>query len=148
MKLDGHKIMAVGPVQAYELLIDPEVLVRTMPGLKSLTPNGEGGYHAEMEMGVAAIKGKYSGEMRMEDMHPGESYRLRMHGQGPGGFVDVNMTVTLSSTPEGSDLHYQGDANVGGTIAGVGQRVLSGVANIIIGQFFSAMAKEADKVAH
>lgn len=146
MKLDGHKVIPTTPAKAYGLLIDPEVLVRTMPGLKSLIPSGENVYKAEMEMGVAAIKGKYSGEMRMEDMVEGLSYRLRMHGQGPGGFVDVNMTVSLSPASGGADLHYQGDANVGGTVAGVGQRVLSGVANIIIGQFFTAMAKEAGKL--
>jgi hypothetical protein len=51
------------------------------------------------------------------------------------------MSVILSESPDGTELHYSGTANVGGTIAGVGQRVLSGVANIIIGQFFSALAK-------
>jgi hypothetical protein len=145
MKLDGHKIIPTSPANAYRLLTDPQVLVRTMPGLKSMTPKDDEPkvYKAELEMGVAAIKGKYQGEMRMEDMVEGASYRLRMHGQGPGGFVDVNMAVSLEPIDAGSDLHYLGDANVGGTVAGVGQRVLSGVANIIIGQFFTAMAKEA-----
>ena len=147
MLLDGHRVIHATCLQTYELLMKPDVLVRAMPGLKSLTEIGDGVYQAKMEMGVAAIKGKYSGELRMEDKRPGESYVLQMHGTGPGGFVDVNMTVILSESPDGTDLHYSGAANVGGTVAGVGQRVLSGVANIIIGQFFSAMAKEAKRAA-
>ena len=147
MLLDGHRVIHATRVQTYKLLWDPDVLLRAMPGLKSLTEIGSGVYQAEMEMGVAAIKGKYSGEMRMEDTGPGESYGLRMHGTGPGGFIDVNMSVILSESPHGTELHYSGTANVQGTIAGVGQRVLSGVANIIIGQFFSALAKEAKHVA-
>lgn len=145
MQLDGHKTIPTTPDRAYRLLTDPEVLVRTMPGLKRLTPSGENRYEAEMEMGVAAIKGRYQGVMSIEDAIAGQSYRLVMEGQGPGGFVQVNMAVALSPLDEGTDIHYSGEARVGGTVAGVGQRMLSGVATFIMGQFFGAIAKEAKK---
>ncbi|MDA8194089.1 MAG: carbon monoxide dehydrogenase subunit G [Thermaerobacter sp.] len=143
MQLEGHKTIPSTPDRVYGLLTDPEVLVRTMPGLKRMTPTGDGRYDAEMEMGVAAIRGRYEGWMTIEDAVLGQSYRLRMEGQGPGGFVAVDMAVTLSPTDEGTDLRYVGQAKVGGTVAGVGQRMLSGVASFIMGQFFGAVAKEA-----
>lgn len=145
MQLNGHKIISAPPDTTFDLLTDPDVLVKTMPGLKKLTPTDPYRYEAEMEIGVAAIKGRYNGSMAMTDVIVGQSYRLLMSGQGPTGFVEVNMLVELSLVSEGTDLHYQGEAKVGGTLAGVGQRMLSGVASLIMGQFFNAMAKEAKK---
>lgn len=146
MQLEGHKSIPTTPEHCYQLLTDPEVLVRTMPGLKKLTPTAEHEYQAELEMGVAAIRGKYAGTMTIADPEPNQSYRLLMDGQGPGGFVKVNMQVEFSADDKGTDVHYKGEAHVGGTVAGVGQRMLSGVASFIMGQFFGNVAKEAKKL--
>ncbi|POB09915.1 MAG: carbon monoxide dehydrogenase [Sulfobacillus thermosulfidooxidans] len=143
MKIDGHKRLGVSPEMAYRLFMDPAVLVRTMPGLKALEPLEEGVYAAEMEIGVASIKGKYQGRMEIRDPIKAQSYRLVMTGQGPGGFVEVHMDVVFSSQDQAALVTYQGEAQVGGPIAQVGQRMLSGVATYIVNQFFSAMAKEA-----
>lgn len=146
MDLNGHKILEAPVERAYKIMTDPDVLIRTMPGLESLTPREPGVFDARLELGVAAIKGRYAGEMRMVDADPPRSYRMVMEGQGPKGFVSVNMVVTLtagSSNPDYTDLHYEGEAHVGGAVAGVGQRVLAGVASLIMGKFFSALAKEA-----
>lgn len=81
MKLEGHVSIPTTPPRAYMLLTDPTVLVHTMPGLKSLTPLSDHVYKAEME--IAAIKGKYRGELHMEDMIDDKAYQLRMEGDGP-----------------------------------------------------------------
>ncbi len=146
MDLNGHKTLEVPVERAYDIMTDPEVLIRTMPGLQSLTPREPGVFDAQLELGVAAIKGRYTGEVRMVDADPPRSYRMVMEGQGPKGFVSVNMLVTLTAAednPSFTDLHYEGEARVGGAVAGVGQRVLAGVASLIMGKFFSALAKEA-----
>jgi carbon monoxide dehydrogenase subunit G len=143
MKIEGHKLIEARPEEAYRLLTDPSVLVRTMPGLKALVPDGEGSYAAEMEMGVASIKGKYQGRMEIVDQIVAQSYRLVMNGQGPGGFVTVSMQVAFDPQEQGTEVTYAGEAQVGGTVAGVGQRMLSGVASYIVKQFFAAIAKEA-----
>jgi carbon monoxide dehydrogenase subunit G len=147
MKISGHKIIAATPEITYGLLTDPAVLVRTMPGLKKLEPAEENSYTAEMEIGVAAIKGKYKGRMRVADAEPAVSYRLLMEGQGPGGFVSVNIVVTFAGQNDGTDVVYEGEAQIGGTIAGVGQRMLSGVANYLVNQFFTAVGKEAQSAS-
>ncbi len=146
MRLQGHKLIEADPKLCYQLLTDPAVLVRTMPGLKKLEPTGDNNYTAEMEMGVAAIRGRYQGTMSIQDPQEGSSYRLVMDGQGPGGFVSVNMQVTFEDNERGCDIAYDGEAKVGGTVAGVGQRMLSGVATYIMNQFFTAVGKEAKKL--
>ncbi|NMP24029.1 SRPBCC family protein [Sulfobacillus harzensis] len=145
MRLQGHKLIEAEPQLCYRLLTDPQVLVRTMPGLKKMEPLGDNKYTAEMEMGVAAIRGRYQGTMSIEDPVEGASYRLMMDGQGPGGFVSVNMQVKFEPQDQGTDVVYEGDAKVGGTVAGVGQRMLSGVANFIMNQFFTKVGQEAKK---
>lgn len=136
-------MIEASPDVCYRLLTDPDVLVRTMPGLKRMTAREDGTYEAEMEMGVAAIRGRYSGTLAIQDRVEGTSYRLVMDGQGPGGFVNVNLSVRFDAVPEGCDVSYDGEAKVGGTVAGVGQRMISGVASFIMNQFFSNIAKEA-----
>lgn len=143
MQLKGHKRIDAPAAVCYRLLTEPESLVKTMPGLKRMTATDDGKYQAELEMGVAAIKGRYVGVMSIEDAVPHESYRLVMDGQGPGGFVRVDMMVRFQDMDQGCDVHYEGEAKVGGTVAGVGQRMLSGVASFITNTFFGNVAREA-----
>lgn len=145
MQLKGHKEVETTPEVCYGLLTDPEVLVRTMPGLKRLEPQGENRYQADLEMGVAAIRGKYAGTVVIEEPVVGQSYRLLMEGQGSGGFVNVDMVVRFQNTDSGCDIQYEGEAKIGGTVAGVGQRMLSGVAAFIVNQFFGNIAKEVQR---
>jgi hypothetical protein len=145
MQLKGHKVIDASPAVCYRLFTDPEVLVRTMPGLKRMDPAGDNTYEADLEMGVAAIRGRYSGTLSIRDAVEGASYRMVMEGQGPGGFVNVDMTVQFQEQDKGCDVMYEGEAKVGGTVAGVGQRMLSGVASFIVNQFFGNVAKEAKK---
>ena len=146
MQLKGQKSIEASPEVCFRLLTDPAVLVRTMPGLKRMEPMGDGTYQADMEMGVAAIRGRYSGTLAMQDIVPNTSYRMVMDGQGPGGFVNVNLSVQFVPQEASCNVVYEGEAKVGGTVAGVGQRMLSGVATFIMNQFFGNVAKEAREV--
>ncbi|MBX6351710.1 MAG: carbon monoxide dehydrogenase subunit G [Thermoflavifilum sp.] len=147
MKISGNKAFPTHPQQTYALLTDPDALVQAMPGMKSLTARSETLYEAEMEVGVAGIKGSYQGTLEMKDVVPGERYRLVVHGEGPMGFMDADVAVRIEpAAPSGSLVTYDGEATVGGTVAGVGQRVLSGVAKFLINQFFNNLVKAAKQV--
>ena len=146
MQLSGSKSFPTSPAQTYALLTNPDVLMRAMPGLKSLTARSATLYEAVIEVGVAAIKGTYQGTLEMKDVTPGQGYRMVVHGEGALGFMDADVRVDLvENEASGTDLTYEGEAKVGGTVAGVGQRVLSGVAKLIINQFFNGLLKEAEK---
>ncbi|MCL6452787.1 MAG: carbon monoxide dehydrogenase subunit G [Alicyclobacillus sp.] len=149
MQLEGTKAFPTDPQTTYNVLTNPEMIQRAMPGLKELTAKSETFYEAKMEVGVAGIKGSYDGTLEMLDVHPGEHYRLAVHGEGPMGFMEADVKVELRDNGNGgTDVHYEGDAKVGGTVAGVGQRVLGGVAKLIINQFFNALVKEAKAAAN
>lgn len=141
--LSGEKQFPAGPAETYQLLTDPSVISKAMPGLKSLEEDGANHYKAVMEVGVAGIKGTYDGEMEMSDIAPGEHFKLLLKGEGPMGFMEADVSVSLTEEGEGTKVTYDGEAKVGGKVAGVGQRMLSGVAKLLVNQFFSGVLKVA-----
>lgn len=143
MEIQNQVAIDAEPSIVYHVLTTPDYLLKTMPGLKQLTPEGENRFQAVLELGVAAVRGRYTGIMSILDPEPPHRYRLAMEGKGPGAFVNLSMDIAIDPTETGSMVQFQGTAQVGGTIAGVGQRIMSGVANMVLGQFFQAVAKEA-----
>jgi hypothetical protein len=87
---------------------------------------------------VASVRGTYAGDVRLTDQRPPHGFVLRASGSGAPGTVSADVTVELAPGDDGTTLvAYDADATVGGTIAGVGQRLLSGVAKRTAGEFFT-----------
>ncbi|MGY2081499.1 SRPBCC family protein [Modestobacter sp. SYSU DS0657] len=142
MNLDGSAVLSAAPEQVWSVITDPAVLARTIPGCESLQQVGEDSYTMVVSAGVGAIRGKYAGEVRLSDLSFPKSYV--MHASGSGGPGSVRATVQINLTPsgDGTELTYSADAVVGGAVAGVGQRMITGVAKRMAGQFFAAIDKE------
>jgi carbon monoxide dehydrogenase subunit G len=140
MKLSGAAVLH-GPVdQVYAALHDPTVLVRTIPGCERLEQVDADTYRARVTAGVASINGSFSGEVRLTDQQPPESFVLRASGAGTPGTITADVTVTLSDDGSGATLlAYDAEAVVGGMVGGVGQRILAGVAKKTAGEFFAAV---------
>lgn len=140
MKITGTSTLDAAPEVVWRALLDPAVLARCIPGCEALTTVGEDRYAMTVTAGVAAIKGTYTGEVALTDMEQPSALRLRAHGSGAPGTIDADVRVRLApSAGGGTDLTYEADATVGGTIGGVGQRMLAGVTRKMAGQFFSAL---------
>jgi uncharacterized protein len=127
------------PVEAvYQALKDPRVLVRTIPGCERLEQVGEDAYAMTVTAGVASVRGTYAGDVRLTDQRPPHGFVLRASGSGAPGTVSADVAVNLAPGDDGTTLvSYDADAVVGGTIGGVGQRLLSGVARRTAGEFFT-----------
>ena len=145
MELTGtHTFPAPQPV-VWRVLTDPETLRRTLPGCQKFELQPDGSYNVTMSIGIAAIKGTYTGHVRLENERPPDFYTLKVGAKGAAGFVDGRGDFILA--PTGAEnaqtlLTYTGDAQVGGKIAGVGQRLIKAGAQMIAGQFFKALEKE------
>jgi carbon monoxide dehydrogenase subunit G len=146
MELSGkHTFDAPQPL-VWKVLTDPETLKRTLPGCQRFEPQEDGSYAVTLSIGIAAIKGTYVGTVHLLNVNPPDSYSLKLSAKGGVGFVDGQGDFVLK--PDGSEktlLTYTGQAQVGGKVAGLGQRVLHAGANLVIGQFFRAMDKEAKR---
>jgi carbon monoxide dehydrogenase subunit G len=126
----------------WSVITDPAVLARTIPGVETLEQVGDDEYKMNVTVGVGAIRGTYAGEVKLSDQQRPTSYV--MHASGAGGPGNVRATVTINLEPhaDGTALTYSADAVVGGPVAGVGQRMISGVAKRMAGQFFKAIDDE------
>ncbi len=147
MKLSGTAKLSASPEQVWAALNDPAVLARTIPGCQSLEETAPDAYRMTVSAGVASIKGTYLGQVRISDRDEPASYVLRASGSGGPGTVSADCTVRLTAEGDGTTVSYEADAVVGGVIAGVGQRVLSGVAKKMAGQFFSNVDDDLHAIA-
>ena len=143
MNLDGSAVLHGSQDDVWRVLTDPEVLARTIPGCLLLSRVGEDAYRMDVAVGVGAVKGTYAGEVRLSDQQPPRSYVMHASGAGAPGNVRATVTIELVPSDEGTTtLTYSADAVVGGPVAGVGQRMITGVAKRMAGQFFSAVDAE------
>jgi carbon monoxide dehydrogenase subunit G len=142
VNLDGSAVLSAAPEQVWAVITDPAVLARTIPGCESLQQVGEDSYTMVVSAGVGAIRGRYAGEVRLSDLEFPKSYVMHASGSGGPGSVRATVQIGLAPSGEGTELTYSADAVVGGAVAGVGQRMITGVAKRMAGQFFSAVDKE------
>ncbi|SFJ81856.1 SRPBCC family protein [Thermoflavimicrobium dichotomicum] len=129
----------------WKKLMDPEVLAECIMGCKQLVLIEEGKYRAELAVGIAAVKGKYDATIELVDVQAPKGYKLVVHGEGAPGFVDAEGVIHLTPVAEGkTNLTYSYTAEVGGKVAAIGQRMLGGVAKLLISDFFKKVKKEIE----
>lgn len=144
MRIEGEQLIPAVPDSVWALIQDPEVLRSCTPGVKTLERSGSDRYEATVEIAVAGIKGRYAGELLLRDLVEPRSLSLEVHGRGDMGVVDGRIAVSLEAVGDTSTrLVYAGDVEIGGRIARAGQRVLGGVAKMLIGQFFKCLGQRA-----
>lgn len=143
MKIEGTHVLKARRDRIWSLLTDPVVLARCIPGCEKLEATGDDVYETVLRVGIASIKGVYSGKVKMEDKQPPAHYKLMVEGKGAQGFVKGVGTIDLEEREGETLVSYKGDVQVGGTIASVGQRMLQGAARMMVAQFFTAMEAEA-----
>jgi carbon monoxide dehydrogenase subunit G len=143
MKIEGAYTVKAPPDRVYQALTDPAILSRCMPGCERLDITEENHYDIALSVGVGAIKGRYSGKIRLEEIAPPSHYRMVVDIQGKMGFVKGEGAVDLTPQEEGTVIAYAGDVQVGGPVAAVGQRMLQGTARMMVRQVFGAVEAEA-----
>jgi hypothetical protein len=143
MKLEGTHNLSAPRDRVYEMLIDPDVLQRCIPGCERLEKTAENSYSATIRTGIGAIKGVFTGTVRLEDMRPPEHYRIVVEGKGAPGFLKGSGNLDLEKQGEGTLIRYTGDLQLGGTLASVGQRMIQASAKMMASQFFTALEVEA-----
>jgi hypothetical protein len=141
MKLEGSHDIPAPRDRVWAAFLDPEVLRQAIPGCEKLEALGNDEYKATMKVGVAAVKGTFEGKVRLSDKKPPESYKMSVEGSGAPGFIRGETIISLSDATGGTRVSYTADMQVGGLIAGVGQRMLGGVSKMMADQFFNKMGQ-------
>jgi carbon monoxide dehydrogenase subunit G len=134
------------PVQrVWDLLMDTAAIAHCLPGCRELRPAGDDRYDVELKVAIAAIAGDFKGTVALDEQHPPDSYKLVVSGTGRQGFVNGHAVVTLEADGDRTRVHVAAQADVGGKIARVGQRMLEGVARGTMKRFYKCLAKQLDQ---
>jgi uncharacterized protein len=141
MKIEGAHDIPAPRQKVWDAFLDPDQLRQAIPGCEKLEALGNDEFRATMKIGVAAVKGTFDGKVKIIDKQPPTSYRMTVEGSGGPGFVRGDTVITLSDIPEGTRVSYSADVQIGGLIAGVGQRMLGGVSKMLADQFFNRMSQ-------
>ena len=143
------EVILLAPVdEVWRRLLDPKELAAIVPGCRRLTQDGPDRYSAQVTIGVAGIRGTYDATIEMRDKKEGSSVRLIGKASGNLGFGSGSGYVTLSQVEgDRTRLSYQYDAEVGGKIAAVGQRMLGSVTRLLVAQFFRSLEKRISPTA-
>ena len=139
MQIKGSHTFSAPRQAVWEALLDPTVLSQALPGGEQLEKVSDNEYKAAMNVKVGPVQGKFDGKVELSNIMAPNSYTMKVSGQGTPGFLNGEGDVTLSDVEGGTLMSYVGDAQVGGRIAGVGQRLIESTAKSIIKQGLTAL---------
>lgn len=143
MKISGKYKLPADVETVWATLLDPVALAKSIPGAQSFAPDGNDAYKIDLSVGVAAIRGNYSGRVEIVDQTPMTSFRLVVEGKGARGSVRGSALFTLTERKPGeTEVTVEGEGDVAGLFSRVGQRLLGGVAKLLMKQFFGNMRKQ------
>ena len=134
-----------GPrTRVWEILQDPEVLAKALPGTKTLTRAGEDRYQGVMKVSVGPVNAaEFAIDVELKDKVPPQSFSMRIDGKGNVGFTKGTATVVLEEQPGPlTVMTYNSDIQIGGRIAVVGGRLLESVGKMMAKQALEALNAE------
>jgi carbon monoxide dehydrogenase subunit G len=135
VKLQGEYIFDGPRDEVWEIVRDPEVLATALPGTQSLEKVGENEYAGKMHVRIGPVAGVFAGKVVVSDEVPPTTCTLEVEGKGAPGFANGTGHVELIELEENQTLlKYDGDMQVGGKIASVGQRLIDTASKSMIAQ--------------
>jgi carbon monoxide dehydrogenase subunit G len=144
MKITASSIIPADRARVFAALIDPAILQRAIPGCESLTATGPDAYEAALKIGVAGLKGTYTGKAAIRDKNPPDALTLTFEGKGGPGFVRGSAAVTLADDNGSTRVDTVADVQVGGLIAAVGSRLVEAASRKLADDFFRQLARELE----
>lgn len=146
MEMLGNRRLPITQQQAWEALNDPETLKKCIPGCDKFEPAGDNEYTVALAVKIGPVSAKFNGKVKLADILPPNSYKLSFEGQGGvAGFAKGSSGVTLKpvdGTDSACELDYTVQAQVGGKIAQLGQRLIDGAAKSTADDFFKRFEAE------
>ena len=139
MNVEGTYSFAATRDEVWASILDPEVLTKTLPGVQELKETGENEYWASMKIRIGPVQGVFSGTVKLFDLEAPSSLHLVMDGKGAPGFVKGEGHLRLEEDGHSTILKYAGEAQVGGRIASIGQRLMESSTKALINQSLDSL---------
>ena len=148
MNIEGTYTFAAPREVVWPMMLDPEVLAKAMPGCEKLEQTDENSYSGILNIRVGPVQGRFNGTIVLSDINAPEGYTLVLKGNGAPGFVNGTGAMEIIDEGDSCTVKYTGDAQVGGRLAGVGQRLLETSARAIVRQSLEAIEQQVNAKMH
>ena len=141
MKVAGSASLPFPPEEAYDLMQNAEALAGAIPGCNSLDLVGENEYKLNLKMVLASLSGQFEGKVQLTEPNRPYSFRMLVEGSGKIGFLKGEGLLSLLANEKGgTDVYYEGEAQIGGNMASVGQRLIDTTAKLLVKRFFKKLS--------
>jgi uncharacterized protein len=142
MTMTGQVQLAAPRQAVWEKLNDPDVLKTCLSGCESFERVGDNEFQVAVTAKVGPVKAKFKGKLRLTDLDPPNGYKISGEGEGGvAGFAKGGAGVALADKDDGTLLTYDVEAQIGGKIAQLGQRLVVGAAKKVADEFFAKFAQ-------
>src|SRR5580692_11186984 len=143
MDMNSERRLAASRQAVWAALNDVDVLKQCIPGCESLEKMSATEMTAKVVLKIGPIKASFAGRVQLSDLDPPNGYRISGEGSGGvAGFAKGGATVRLEAeSPDVTILHYEVDAQIGGKLAQLGQRLIDSTARKLAGEFFASFAE-------
>ena len=141
MTMSGEQQLTASREKVWAALNDPEILKACIPGCETLDVTGQNEFSAVATNKIGPVKARFKGKVRLTDLDPPNGYKISGEGDGGiAGFAKGGATVALSDKDGGTLLTYNVEAQIGGKLAQLGQRLVNGAAKKLADDFFTKFA--------
>jgi len=149
MQMSESQRIPASKEKVWAALNDPELLKKCIPGCQSLEMSSPTEMTATVIFKVGPVKATFGGKVKLSDLDPPNSYRISGEGSGGvAGFAKGGAAVRLESeSPDVTMLHYDVDAQIGGKLAQLGQRLIDSTAKKLASEFFACFGEAVGGVA-
>jgi len=142
MSMSGEQQLTASRERVWAALNDPETLKACIPGCETLDVTGENEFSAVATNKIGPVKARFKGKVRLIDLDPPNGYKISGEGDGGiAGFAKGGATVALTESDGGTRLSYNVEAQIGGKLAQLGQRLINGAAKKFADDFFARFAQ-------
>src|ERR1700733_2174131 len=135
--------MAMTMTGEYQLPAPQQAVLKAcIPGCQELNKTGDNGFQAVATIKIGPVKATFKGAVTLSDIDPPNGYKISGQGEGGvAGFAKGGATVKLTPKDGGTLLTYDVEAQIGGKLAQLGQRLVNGAAKKVADDFFANFAK-------
>ena len=143
MKVEREYLFDEDRDRVWAKLFELETLATCIPGCERLEQTGDHEYAGAGTVGVSVVKGRFEGTVSLVDIDQPRSLKMRAQGKGGPGFGSAQGVITLEERETGTLVRVDGEGDVGGMLARVGQRALLPVARTLMDRFFTCLGGRA-----
>ena len=140
MDLQGNVLLAAPPSVVWQALNSPKVLQICIPGCEEITALSPSEMQARVVIKMGPVRATFVGKVSMTNIVPMQGYTLNFEGSGgSAGFAKGSSVITLTETPEGTQLTYTVNASIAGKLGQIGGRMIDASARQLSDKFFKSL---------